>query len=80
MKDFCYCNSRFTTCPAYWPSSWIYNNVIFSKTAVNFLEINRKHVLTAPKSRMIKNRVEKKKLEKILPKTYSFLSIIMYFI
>ena len=44
-----------------------------SKTAADFLEINRKHVFTASNRNIIKNRVEKKRLELILSKNYSFL-------
>ena len=44
---------------------------IFSKVAANFLEIGRKHVLLALNRSIIKNNVEKKKLEHILSKRYS---------
>ena len=45
---------------------------IFSKTAANFLEISRKHVLTASNRNMIKNSVEKKKLEQTFVKKLQF--------
>ena len=48
---------------------------IFGKTVANFLEISRKNVFTDFNSNIIKNRVEKNKLEQILSKCYSFLSI-----
>ena len=50
-----------------------FKNFIFSKTAVNFLEISRKHVLTASNRNIVTNSVEKKKLVQILSKSYSFL-------
>ena len=43
-----------------------FKNFIFSKTSANFLKISRKHVFTATNSNVIKNRVEKEKLETIL--------------
>ena len=49
-----------------------FKNIIFSKTAANFLEISRKHVFTASNTNIIKNRAEKKRLKQILPKSYSF--------
>ena len=49
-----------------------FKNFIFSKTAANFLKIIRKHVPTASNMNIIKNRVEKNKLEQILSKSYSF--------
>ena len=49
-----------------------FKNFIFSKTAANFLEISRKHVFTALKRNIIKNRVEKKKLGQILSKVTVF--------
>ena len=51
-----------------------FKNFIFSKTAANFIEICRKHVHAySLKWDINKNRVEKKKLEQILSKSYSFL-------
>ena len=50
-----------------------FQNLIFSKTVANFLEISRKHVLTVSNRNITKNRVEKKKLQQILSKSYSFL-------
>ena len=49
-----------------------FKNFYFSKNAANFLEISRKHVSTASIKNIGKNRVEKKKLKQILPKSYSF--------
>ena len=43
-----------------------------SKTAADFLEINRKHAFTASNRNIIKNRVEKKKLELTLSKKLQF--------
>ena len=43
----------------------------FGKTAADFLEISRKHVFTASNRNIIKNRVEKKKLEE-MSKSFSF--------
>ena len=51
----------------------IFKYYIFSKIATNFLEISRKHIFTASNGNIIKNKVEKKKLEQILSKSYSFL-------
>ena len=52
---------------------------ILCKTAANFTEIRRKHVFTASNRNIITNRVQKKKLNQILSKSYSFLiSIINY--
>ena len=50
-----------------------FKDFIFSKTAANFLKIRRKHVFTSSNRNIIKNRVEKKKLEQILSKGYSYL-------
>ena len=41
----------------------------FIKTAANVLEIGRKHVFIASNRNVIKNRIEKKKLEQILTKS-----------
>ena len=45
----------------------------FLKTAAYYLEISTKHVFVTSNSNIIKNRVEKKKLEQNLLKSYSFL-------
>ena len=50
-----------------------FKKIILLKTAENFLEIGRKHMSLASNRNKIKNRVEKKKLEQILSKSYSFL-------
>ena len=38
-------------------------NIILSKNAANFLKISRKHVFTASKWNIIKNRVEKREIK-----------------
>ena len=43
------------------------------KIAANFDEISRTHVFAASITKIIKNRVYKKKLEQIFSKNYSFL-------
>ena len=50
-----------------------FKTFILPITTANFLEISRKHVFAASNRNIIKNRVEKKKLEQILLKSYSFL-------
>ena len=40
-----------------------FKNLIFSKTAANFLEIDRKYVFTASNRNIIKNRELKKKFD-----------------
>ena len=51
-----------------------FSNILFStKTAAIIFHIGSKHVFTSSNSNIIKNRVEKKKLEQILLKKYSFL-------
>ena len=45
-----------------------FKNFIFSKTAAMFLEIRTKGVFTALNRNIVKNRVEKTKLEQILSK------------
>ena len=47
IKNCCYGDSRFTTCPPYSRHLGFFKNFIFSKTAANFLEISRKYVFTA---------------------------------
>ena len=49
-----------------------FKKCIFNKTAAMFLEISRKYVFNASNRNIITNRVEKKKLERILSKIYSF--------
>ena len=46
---------------------------ILRKTAANFTKISRKRVFAASNKNIIEDRVEKKKLEQILPKICSFL-------
>ena len=50
-----------------------FNSFILRKTAANFTEISRKHVFAASNRNINENRVQKKKLEQIFPKIYSFL-------
>ena len=51
-----------------------FKNFIFRKTAANFSEISRKHVFAASnRNTILKNRAQKKKLEQIFPKNFSFL-------
>ena len=50
-----------------------FSKILFSKIEENFLEVSRKHVFTAANSNIIKNRVEKKKLDQILSKGTVFL-------
>ena len=45
---------------------------ILCKTAANFTEISTKHLFAALNRDIIKNRVQKKKLEQIFSKIYSF--------
>ena len=63
----------FTTCPPFWPPSWIFQKIFFRKTATNFTGISRKHVFLASNTKIIENRVKKKNLQKIFPKFYNFL-------
>ena len=44
----------------------------FTKTAANFHEIGRKYIFTAPNRNIIKNRMQKKKIEQF-SKNYRFL-------
>ena len=46
----------------------LFKNFILRKTAINFTEISRKNVFSALNRNIIKNRVQKKKLEQIFPK------------
>ena len=46
---------------------------ILRKVAANFTEISRKHMFAASNRNIIKTRVEKKKLEQIFSKIFSFL-------
>ena len=50
-----------------------FKNFILRKTAYNFTGISRKHVFSASNRKIIENRVNKKNLEQIFPKFYSFL-------
>ena len=45
---------------------------ILCKTVANFTEIGRKHVFAASNRNIIKNRVQKKKLEQIFVKNLQF--------
>ena len=50
-----------------------FTNFILKRNCSQFLEISRRHVFTGSNRNIIKNKVEKKKLEQILSKSYSFL-------
>ena len=63
----------FTTCPPFWPPSWIFQIFFFCKTVTNFTGISRKHMFLASNMKIIENRVKKKNLEQIFPKFYNFL-------
>ena len=45
-----------------------FKNFILRKTAANFTKISRKHVFAISNMDIFKNKVKKKKLEKIFPK------------
>ena len=52
---------------------FVSKKIILRKTTENFNEISRKHVFAASNWNIIKNKVQKKKKEQILSKSYSFL-------
>ena len=45
---------------------FIFKKFIFVETAANFLKISRNNAFSASNTHIIKNRVEKKKLEQVL--------------
>ena len=53
-----------------------FKNFILPKTAANFLEISRTHVFAASNRNITENRMEKKKLEQILSKSFLFQTLI----
>ena len=69
IKNCCYGNGRFTTCPPYWPPSWIFRKFCF---AANFTAISKKHVFAASNRNIIKNRIFFKKIRTNFLKNLQF--------
>ena len=63
----------FTTCPPFWPPSWIFQKFYFSQNCNKFTGIRRKHVFLASNTKIIENRVKRKNFQQIFPKSYNFL-------
>ena len=51
------------------------SKMIFSKTEASFLEISKENIFIASNTNISKNRVEKKKLEETLSKTYFYFNL-----